>query len=374
MTAPPFVFGRIADRDNFVDRVAERRRLVDSFTAGVNTAIISPRRWGKSSLVQRVAEDLAVTDSTIKVVRVDLFNARSEADFYAQLAHGVLQATTTKLAEWVDLAGRFLAHLRPVVSISADHSHSLSLDVDWRQAERSPDEVLDLVEQVATAKGLRLVVCLDEFQSIVRFPGALDFQRKLRAHWQQHQRVCYCLYGSKRHMLLDIFSTPDMPFYRFGDILLLEKIDNATWGDFIADRFAATGKTITAEQGRQIANLVDNHSYYVQQLAQQVWFRTDRVCRDETIPGALTDLTSQLSLVFTGLAESLTARQIRFLQAVLAGEPALTSQAVIKAYDLGTSANVIRIRQALVDKEIIDVNGGAVTLLDPVFRNWLATL
>lgn len=373
MTESPFVFGRIAERDNFVDRVPERQRLVDNFTALVNTAIVSPRRWGKSSLVRRVADDLALTDSSIKVVMIDLFNVRSEAEFYAQLTEAVLRATTTKLEEWVDLAGRFLARLRPVVSISADHSHSLSLDVDWRQAERGPDEVLDLAEQVAAAKGWRLVVCVDEFQAIARFAEPLDFQRKLRAHWQQHQRVCYCLYGSRRHMLLDIFTGPDMPFYRFGDIVTLGKIDNVVWGDFIVARFAATGKTISATQGRQIAALVDNHSYYVQQLAQQVWFRTDRVCRDQTIPAALDDLTSQLSLVFTGLAESLTTRQLRFLQAVIAGQAALTSQAVIKAYDLGTSANVIRLRRALEDKEIIDVLDGRVTILDPLFQNWLVT-
>jgi len=372
MVEAPFVFGRIAQRDNFVDRERERAQLVDSFTNLVNVAIISPRRWGKSSLVQRVADDLAVTDSTIKVVMIDLFNVRSEADFYAQLAQGVVRATTGKVEEWVDLVGRF-AHLRPVVSIAPAPAQSISLDVDWRQAEQTPDEVLDLAEKIAAEKRLRLVVCIDEFQAIARFPDALDFQRKLRAHWQRHSHVCYCLYGSKRHMLLDAFSNPEMPFYRFGDILVLDKIGNAVWGDFIATRFAVTGKSITASQGSLIARLVDNHSYYVQQLAQQVWFRTDKVCQEATIPAALADLTNQLALVFTGLTESLTARQIRFLQAVIDGEQALSSQSVIRAYDRGTSANVLRLRQALVDKEIIDVNAGTVSMLDPLYRNWLVT-
>jgi len=174
-------------------------------------------------------------------------------------------------------------------------------------------------------------------------------------------------------MLMDIFSNPELPFYRFGDIMVLAKIDNSVWGDFIVQRFADTGKQITIDQGRQIAELVDNHSYYVQQLAQQVWFRTDPVCTDQTISASMTDLTNQLSLLFQGIVSSLSSRQLNFLRAVVNGEPRLSSKETISAYDLGTSANVVRIKEMLTAREIIDVNGSDVQILDPVFKHWLVT-
>jgi len=373
MTHPPFVFGRIAEKENFVDRDADRARLTANFRSLVNTAIISPRRWGKSSLVQRVAEDLADTDPDTRVCMIDIFNVRCEADFYAHLAKGVMRATMTKWEEWVDAAQRFMSHLRPTISISPDLTQEITLDMDWRQAEMNPDDVLDLAENIAASKELRLVICVDEFQGIADFPDSSAFQKKLRSHWQRHQRVCYCLYGSKRHMLMDIFSNPELPFYRFGDMIVLKKIDNEVWGDFIVQRFADTGKQITLDQGRQIAALVDNHSYYVQQLAQQVWFRTGIACIDQTIADAMTDLTDQLSLLFQGIVGSLTTRQLNFLRAVTNQEPRLSSKETISTYDLGTSANVVRIKETLMAREIVDVNGSDVQILDPVFKHWLET-
>jgi len=362
----------VAESDNFVDRETERQRLAANFSALANTIIVSPRRWGKSSLVHRVATDLA-SDKRLRICQTDLFNVRSEADFYAHLATGVMRATMSKWDDWVEAAGRFLGHLRPRVTISPDPTQTISLDIDWQEAAKDPDEVLDLVEKIAQSKDLRVVVCIDEFQTIADFDDPTAFQRKLRSHWQQHQHVCYCLYGSKRHMLLDVFSNPEQPFYRFGDVMVLGKIDNAIWGDFIVSRFAATGKSITTELGCQIAALVDNHSYYTQQLAQQVWFRTAKTCQPEAIGTAWDDLTDQLGLVFAGLADSLSARQVSFLKAVLDGRKALSGQAALKLYNLGTSANVSRIQKALLDRDIIDIDASGVQFLDPVFRHWLST-
>jgi len=370
-SAAPFVFGRVAEGDCFADRDAERARLGANIASLTNTIIVSPRRWGKSSLVGRVSQDISATKSDIRLCQIDLFNVRTEADFYAQMATAVLAATLTKWDEWLDAVQRFMSHLRPSVSINA--GHEISLELDWHAAEQNPDDVLDLAEKIAADRDLRLAVCFDEFQAIAGFAEPVAFQRKLRAHWQRHQHVCYCLYGSKRHMLLDIFANPEQPFYRFGDIITLAKIDNAVWGDFIAERFAATGKTITPELGRTLAAAVDNHPYYVQQLAQQAWLRTTIACRPEIVDAALADLTDQLSLLFTGLAESLTRRQLNFLHAALDGQPALSSQAVLKAYDLGTSANVARIKEALVNREIIDVEDGQPQILDPIFAHWLRT-
>ena len=373
MSEPPFVFGRVADKRHFVDRDAERKRLAQNFGSLVNTVIISPRRWGKSSLVQRVAQDIKAdkANKDLKVCLIDLFNVRSEADFYAHLATGVMRATMSKWAEWVEAVGKFMSHLRPTVSITPDLASSIKLEMDWTQAVDSPDEILDLVEKIGSEKNWRIVVCVDEFQAIAGFADSDAFQRKLRSHWQQHQHVAYCLYGSKRHMMLNLFGDSEMPFYRFGDVMTLGKIDNAVWGDFIKRRFEATGKKITPAQGRELAALVEDHSYYVQQLAQQVWFRTQDICTDQIISEAMTDLTDQLSLVFTGLAASLTSRQLGFLRAVLDGQTSLFGQATLKAYNLGTSANVVRIRDALVAREIIDIDENGIQILDPVFKYWL---
>ena len=367
----PFTYGRIAARPDFVGREAELARLVANFGATVNTTIISPRRWGKSSLVVAAAQDATTAMSDLRVAQIDIFGARSEAEFYSLLATGVLKATGSHWQEGADALRQFLAALRPRIAISPEPMQEFSFDLDWDEARRSPGDILDLAERIATEKGLRLVVCIDEFQSIADYPQTLAFQRQLRSHWQLHQHVSYCLYGSKRHMLTDIFTNPSMPFYRFGDIMMLERIPNTAWAGFIVQRFADTGKRISVGDAGYLAASVENHSYYVQQLAQQAWFRATPEATRTIVDAALEALVDQLSLLFVALAESLTARQLRFLRAVIAGEAELSSQATLKRYDLGTSANVTRMKEALANREVIDVSGKVIQILDPMFVHWL---
>ena len=152
--------------------------------------------------------------------------------------------------------------------------------------------------------------------------------------------------------------------------MFLEKIDNKTWGKFIQQRFKDTGKKITGRQAEYLAGQVENHSYYVQQLAQQAWLRTKSVCSLEIINNSLQSIKNQLSLLFVGLTETLTATQLYFLQAIIEGETVF-GQENLKKYRLGTSANIIRIKEALLSKEIIDITAKHIEIQDPVFKLWL---
>src|SRR4030095_5972948 len=111
------------------------------------------------------------------------------------------------------------------LSLGIEPNTDFSLSFDWKELKKYSDEVLNLPEVISAKKGIRMVICLDEFQNLSSFPGFLHFEKKMRAAWQRHKKVTYCLYGSKRHMMTDIFNNPSKPFYRFGDIMLLPKIE-----------------------------------------------------------------------------------------------------------------------------------------------------
>lgn len=367
----PFVFGKSTDNLNFTDREEECSHLTRNFQSLVNTTIISPRRWGKTSLVGNVAKSVMAENKSVKVCLLDIFNVRSEAEFYEYFAREILKATANHWEEMAENAKVFLSQLLPKISFSPDSQAEISFGVSWEILRRNPDDILNLPETIAQTKNISIVVCIDEFQSVGDFPESLAFQRKLRSHWQHHHNVAYCLYGSKRHMLLDIFSNASMPFYKFGDILFLQKIDNAVWGKFIKKRFEDTGKKISLENAEYIARLVANHSYYVQQLAQQAWLRTEDHCTEGIIDSSLHGIKNQLSLLFVGQIGELSTTQINFLKAVLHGETSFSSQEVLKNYRLGTSSNVTKIKAALSSKEIIDIQGTKVEILDPLFALWL---
>lgn len=369
----PFVFGRLAIKKNFTNRKEEEKRLINNFLMLVNTTLISPRRWGKSSLVEKAAEETRKSDKNLRFCFIDAFNVRTEEQFYRLLATEVLKSSATKLDVLLDNAKKFMGKFLPQLSFSPDNQNEVSLSLDWKEVKKQPDDILNMVEKIAVAKGWKFVVCIDEFQNIATFQNPVAFQKKLRANWQKHQHTAYCLYGSKRHMLMDVFTDSSMPFYKFGDLIFLEKIKKEDWIKFIISRFRDTKKTISKTNAALIADLAECHPYYVQQLAQQCWFRTHDDCSEETVRKAHQGIVDQLSLLFQSKTEELTNYQVNFLKALIDGASQFSSKETMNKYGLGTSANVLKIKKTLENKEIIDIRGSEITVLDPMYKSWLKT-
>ena len=367
----PFIFGKIATEKNFTDREVETACLVQNFTSLTNTIIISPRRWGKSSLVNKAAKAAMEQDASLRVCHIDLFNVRSEAHFYSLLAQKVIAATSSKWEEAVENAKNFLSRLVPRISIGTDPANEVSIDFDWNTMKQDTDEVLDLAEKLAAQKGLKIVICVDEFQNIAEFTDPEYFQKRLRARWQRHQHVAYCLYGSKRHMMTEVFTNASKPFYKFGNLLFLNKISTPYLVKFFQDRFADTGKTIREDAANLIAELVDNHPYYAQQLAQQSWLRTTDECTVTIVRAAHAALVEQLSLLFVTITQTLTAQQLNYLRALLAGEKAISSTETMHRYQISSSTSVARSKAALIKNDILDNNAGKISFQDPIYAYWL---
>lgn len=367
----PFIFGRIATDENFTDREKETEHLVNNFESLINTVMISPRRWGKSSLVHRAADIAMRADKNIRICTIDLFNVKTEEQFYTVLARNLIQGTSSRWEEAVENAKKFFSRLVPKISVGAGPGNEISIDFDWEEMKSNPDEILDLSERIAEAKGVKIVVCIDEFQNIAEFEDPLFFQRRLRAHWQRHKKVSYCLYGSKRHMMMEVFTDSSMPFYKFGDIFFLNKIDTEHFIPFITERFSSTGKSITEDASRNIVSLADNHPYYVQQLSQLSWLRTSGQCDVETVVKAHLSLVEQLSLLFSNLMETLTFQQTCYLHALIAGEKSITSAETMYRYHISSATAASRSLKTLIKKDILDSKSGEISFQDPIFEYWL---
>jgi len=367
----PFTFGKIVQDNDFTDREKETERLVLNFTSSVNTILISPRRWGKSSLVLKAANVVKEKNKKVRFCFIDLNNVRTEEQFYQQLATEVLKASSTKIDKIIGNAKKFMGRFIPNITFSPDQISDIKLSLDWKEVVKSPDDILSMAEKISEEGKIQFVICIDEFQNISGIENHLDFQKKLRAHWQLHQHVTYCLYGSKRHMMMDVFNSPSMPFYKFGDTVFLEKISLDNWITFIQKRFSDTKKEIGTFDARLIAELVECHPYYVQQLAQQTWLRSNEICTDTIIYDAFEALALQLSMLFQALVDGLSNSQVNLLKALICNEQHLSSQKVIKEYQLGTSANVLKIKKVLSNNEIIDLQGESITFIDPLYKFWL---
>lgn len=367
----PFVFGVRVEGDAFTDRKEETKRLKMNFLYGVNTILISPRRMGKTSLVDKACA--LVKSDSVKIAKMDAFGCRSEADFVDSFATAVIRATSSKWEEWIENAKTFLSRFVPKVTFGQDPVNDFSISFEYNTGNNVVEEILRLPERIAAQKGCRLVVCVDEFQQIGEFPDSLTFQKKLRSVWQLQSHVSYCLYGSKKHLMENMFQRQDYPFYRFGDLFYLGKISESDWIEYIRGRFEITGKEISEELARRICEVTERYSSYVQQLAWFVWLRCGNAATAEDVEFGIDRLLDACEPLFIQQTESLSAYQMNFLHLLADGiHSGFTRTSVLGSYRLGTAANITRIKKSLMEKELITISGPmAYEISDPILSLWL---
>lgn len=370
MEEKPFVFGTAVSGENFTDREKDLKRLCANFKYGINTILISPRRWGKTSLVKKVIN--IVQNKELRIVYLDIFSCRTPQEFYTRFAENVIKQTSRKSEEWLENVKSFLLRFNPKFSLKSDPLSEMSLSLEFLPKNEDYEEILQLPEKIAKKKNCKIVICIDEFQQIGEFKDSLTFQKKLRTIWQHQQLSSYCLFGSKKHLMTELFEKPSYPFYKFGDILFLDKIPTEEWVKYIVNRFEERDKKISPELAAKICHLVENQSNYVQQLAWILWVNSSHEASEEGLMEAYEELLNHNSMLFERMTENLTAFQMNFLRALIDGvHEEFTSQEILKSYQLGTSTNIQRIKDSLLKKDLIDISRKKVTIPDPVFRAWL---
>lgn len=371
METNSFVYGVAVSEYNFTGREDESRRLRRNFEGGINSILISPRRWGKTSLVKHVCRQ--VDKNKVIPVFLDMFSCRNEYEFYNALAAAVIKQTATSAERWMEYARDFLVRLTPKISISPEPLSDFSLSLGITPKTHTPEEILQLAETIALKRQKRIVVCIDEFQQIGEFDDSVNVQKRLRSVWQHQQYVSYCLFGSKKHLMSNIFQRRNMPFYQFGDMMFLKKLPTEQWVDYIVSHFEMEGCHISETLAARICSTVDNHSAYVQQLA---WLLITRMSKGDTateqlLSMATEDLVDANELLFIQQTESLTAYQMNFLRAIVSGVTSdFGEQNIREDYQLGSSSNIQRLKSALIARDLIDTDGKNYTLTDPVFSMW----
>ena len=366
----PFVFGKAVEGVYFTDMTEDAKRLSANLTHGINTVLISPRRWGKTSLVKKVMGEM--DNREIIPVFIDVFQCKSEYEFYHAFATAVVRQTSSKLDEWVETVKMFLANISPKFSFGSDPMNDFTLSFEWSPKDDTELDILQLPEKIAQKKGVRIVVCIDEFQQVADFSDSLKFQKKLRSVWQHQQNVTYCMFGSKKHLMENIFNDKGMPFYKFGDMMFLKKIPTDEWVAFICAKFRETGKVISEEQATRICEATENLSSYVQHLAWVVWYKSDKVVANKDVSDAIDDLLEQNKAFFQREVEQLSEHQLNLLRALANGVTSgFSRKEVIKKYRLESSANIQSVKKALLKKDLIDIDGQELSFNDSLFKLWL---
>lgn len=366
----PFQFGTLATDENFIDRVEDRALLKQLLSSHINVMLISPRRWGKSSLVKKAMDELVAEDGNTKVCYIDAFSIGSEAEFYRTFASQVIACTSTKVERWIDDAKKFLTGVIPQVVINDQITDFMAFDLKFVPQERDKMAILQLPEKLAQEKGIRIVVCIDEFQQLANLAEYKDMEGKMRSAWQQQQLTSYCLYGSKRNMMLNIFNNSNSPFYRFGQVVFMQKIAKEHWVPFILRSFEKTGKSISPELAGRICDTVACHSWYMQQLCYFIWSFTSSEVTEEVFALGLKQVININTPMFQNDTENLSSTQIEMLKAIADGKQHFSSQYIRQIYSLGNPNTIVKNKKTLQNKDIIERLKEEFSFVDPIYLLW----
>jgi len=367
----PFEHGTLVYGGYFINRIDDIERINQNIKSNLNTILISPRRWGKTSLVRHLSKANS-KNKKIVFCHFDCFSTRNEKEFYELYAKTIIKATSNKFEEIAKQIKTHLSNLRPKLVLGTDPLTDFSLQFDMEETENNFMEILDLPNKIAKKKKVKIVVCIDEFQNITEFEGPLAFQKQLRAAWQTHSHAKYILYGSKKYMLKTLFEKRQKPFFQFGDVMYLQKITANHFQKYIKKQFEKVGSSITADALALITDSMQCHSYYVQQLSHLIFIQNHKKVDVKQVKQGIETLLIRNQPYFESKFEQSSRTQISLLRALADGNTiGLTAKNTLQRYNLGTSANVVNNLKQLLKREIIDREKGKHFLIDPAYQYWL---
>lgn len=376
--ANPFVYGEIVTSAAFADREQERDRLRRDLGSGQKVFLISPRRYGKSSLVRDVLRGLA--RENVLTVEVTVAASSSYVGFLESYARALVAADTpmSRLRRWTS---ELLTGVRPEVRFdtapTGESGFSLAFPAvrTARDTARLAAEVFALPARIAAERKQKLAIALDEFQALTAFDGDTA-EQALRAAVQDQRAVGYVFAGSEPSLMERMIS-PKRPFYKAGPVVRLQKIDPDVFGDWLEARFKASGIKAEAGLGAAIVDLAGNVPYDVQRLAHEAWDDLHEAGRRtatlEDLHVTLTRLLGEQHTVFEESWQRLTLAQRAALRAiVLEHGREMLSADVRTRHRLSGASSVQAALTALVKQDVVMKDGGSYVVTDSLYREWVA--
>lgn len=368
----PFIFGEKVGNETFCNRKAEIKELLRDIEDSQNLIIFSPRRYGKTSLVQ-VALSLAEKKGFVCIYN-DLYSALTEADFARLLARAVAGSIRGPVEKVISWFKENLLNLRPRIVMEDDGSAGFTFSVE-NNTTAIPDieDMLTAVHKYLARTKKKGVIVFDEFQQIGQFPTDM-LERRLRTIIQGHRNICYIFMGSKKHLIHDIFSNPNRPFYRSAKHFPLEKISREDFAKFIHERFAATGRKIDNEIVENILNTSECHPYYTQFISHAVWEKADGRGLVNFSDIMATVLARETS-AFQNTWDMITTAQKQALVALAnkRGGDKIFSSEYLSMFGLSSASTFQKALKNLYEKDLLTKDNGTWEIQDVLFKLWIHT-
>ena len=370
----PFSYGGVVRNAYFADREQELETLKSALRSGQNVVVVSPRRFGKTSLVQRAIASLR--REGVLVAYVDVFRTPTKERLVDALAQALYDGVVSPLERAADKARGFFAHLALSPRIVLDSDGRVS--VEFAAFERREDVdrallgLLELPQRVAEERDRRVVLVLDEFQEVVVIDRALT--GVLRSVFQQQDRVAHVFLGSRRHLMDELFHDKAAHLYRSARPLPLGPIPVDKFGRWIRRRFTASGVDVADDTVDAVLALTGGRPFETQQLCAFVWEQArdeGTLATSRILAKALARLIDAETPRYVAVWDSLSQHQRTVLEAIALEGRAIYSEEYRTRHKLGGAGSVRSSLRALETKELVERSNGDWIVADIFLAEWL---
>lgn len=369
----PFIIKSYTSKELFCDRESELETLIRNCQNGIDTTLISQRRMGKSALIYRLFDEMEEQKIDFHTIYTDIYATRSLSDFIKFIAEAVLKA----FPENSNFGRKFMVFiksLRPMItydSISGEPQVQILY-----QSEQEKEHTLKGLFDFLDSQDKKILLAIDEFQQIREYPEK-NIEELLRTYIQRVKNIQFIFCGSKKHMMIDIFSNVKKPFYSSTQFITLDKIPWDKYHAFISHLFELNGRKIESDAVDYILEWTKRHTYYTQSLCNLIFSSGVKTISIAEVKEACVQILQMNETIFLQYRNLLTSGQWNFMIAVAKEQSVsqITAKAFLAKYDIGTPANSKRIVTALADKELIMENitkeGTSYAVYDLFLSRWL---
>ncbi len=367
----PFIVTGKIEPEYFCDRVNESSRLIKSITNGNNLVIISPRRMGKTGLIQFCYDKPEIANEYYTFF-IDILHTSSLRELTYLLGRAIYDALLPRSRKMASL------FLQTIKSISGKFgfdpiTNMPTFNIELGDIER-PEYTLEEIFHYLANADKPCIVAIDEFQQIAKYPEK-NIEALLRTHIQKLRNCNFIFAGSERHMMQEMFTSSARPFYHSADILELKAIATEIYIPFIVGHFEMRNKRVTIENVEWVYNLFKGHTYYIQRTFNEAFADTseDEECTREIIEGAIDNMIASNDTIFREILSNIPEKQKALLYAIAKDGEAtqITSASFIKRHALSSASSVQAAAKKLLERDTITEINKIYSITDKLFAMWI---
>lgn len=370
----PFIVTGKIEPEYFCDRIKESERVIKLLTNGNNLVIISPRRMGKTGLIQFCYEKPIIKDEYYTFF-IDILHTSSLREFTYLLGKEIYE---TLLPRSKKMASLFIKTLKSINGkFGFDPLTNLpTFNIELGDIDR-PEYTLEEIFQCLIAADKPCIVAIDEFQQIAKYPEK-NIEALLRTHIQKIENSNFIFAGSERHMMQEMFISSSRPFYHSADILELKAIDQEIYLPFIAEHFRKRNRRIKDENIERVYRLYKGHTFYIQKTFNEAFADTPQngECTLDIIKNAIDNLIMNNETIFREILSNIPDKQKELLYAIAKDGDAVnvTSAKFIKQHSLTSASSVQSAIKKLLEKDIVTEINKVYSVTDKFFGMWINTI